>query len=1430
MIKKPSPNRHISFLQEVLRPCFSLGARRAQNGGRQVPTRRSRTGVWSAAVACGLLLSVGESQAVDRVWNLFPGTNDWNTDGNWTPADFPNTPLPDPVVTDTAVFGASTIVTPNVSATVRIEGIRFDPNAPAYTITNSALASISISGTGITNNSGLTQTITNSGGAFINFLGAAVTAGTNVVINNSGGAGGRINFTTGANAGSATINNIFAGSRTLFSESNAANSTINNIGTSTRTSFTLTGTAGNATITNSGASSLIVFVDTASGGTASLVNANATAIIDISQLTNAGMTVGSIAGAAGVGGNLFLGSKNLAVGGNGTSTLFSGVIQDGGLGGGAGGSLTKVGGGTLTLTGANIYTGGTTVSVGVLQLGNGGATGSIVGDVVDNSTLAFNRSDTVTFGGVISGMGAVQQIGAGTTIFTGANTYGGGTTINAGILQLGNGGVTGSIVGDVVDNAALAFNRSDVVTFGGVISGTGSVHQNGTGTTIFTGANTYGGGTTINSGILQLGNGGATGSIMGNVIDNSSLAFNRSDVVTFAGMISGTGSVHQNGTGTTIFTGANTYGGGTTINAGILQLGNGGATGSIMGNVVDNSSLAFNRSDTVTFGGAISGAGNVHQNGTGTTIFTAANTYGGGTTINAGTLVTQNASALGSGPVALNAGILAPTGVLNVNALNWNGGNVALTPAAGDIINIANAFTNGGAGGGFQIGAQGLTLTTYTLATFSSTNFILGQLSAAIGTNPNVVFQHQILLNPSNVQLTILGATATGPVIQNPDIPVFAVFTVNGPVTTAGRETFIKSLTFNPGSSLTVPNTLTVTSGNFDVPTGSTTITGNVVLVPGDFNLNGAGSLDAGANFFIPGAANVNSGALLVNGNFNATQGVNVFPSALLGGTGAIGGNVSNHGMVQPGMSAAGLTVSGNYLQFGDGTLLIQIGGRNPGQFTKLTVTGTATLGGTLQIVRLNNFQLTTGEKITFLTAAAGVNGTFATVNNEFQTGTTVVGRVLYESNAVSLITDQASFLTVPQLIEEQFPDVAKKFRFLSRLTFNQEAVARALDSAVRDGGESKLIDFLNRQSLPELPGDFDRIAPEELTALYEIVRAHHGVFNMNILRHNEALRNGANGFSSAGLGIQGNAPGYSGPINFRTGVAGPTGNEGKDAKEDVYTPTPDNRWGVFITGVGEWVDVGNTNNARGYDIQTGGFTVGVDYKITPNFALGMSAGYAGTGVNLIDDGRIYVNGGKLGVYATYFTGGFYVDAAATAGYNSYETKRRGLQGVARGDTDGGEFNGLLGAGYDIQAGNWSFGPTANVQYSYMAIDDFREHGSLAPLAVREQDAESLRSAIGFRTSYDLRLRGVVIRPEVRAAWQHEFSDRAFTIDSGFASGAGNDFTVRGPEIGRDSLLLSAGVSMLWSDRVAFYLYYDGQLARTNYDSHSVSGGVRVAY
>lgn len=330
---------------------------------------------------------------------------------------------------------------------------------------------------------------------------------------------------------------------------------------------------------------------------------------------------------------------------------------------GAGGALTKVGAGTLTLTGNNPFSGGATISAGTLQLGDGTTTGNVDSNILNNTTLVFDpaASTPLTYTGHILGPGNVVQLGTGTTILTGTNTYLGGTLISGGTLQLGNGGATGSILGNVVDNGTFSFNLNTIMAYGNVISGTGGLTQLGSGLLALTGTNTFTGTTLISGGVLSIGNGGTTGSIVGNVINNSELDFDRSNTFTYGGAISGTGLVDQFGFGTTILTGVNTYTGMTAITSGTLQLGNGGTTGGVSNSssILDNGALIFDLAGLFTYNNVISGTGTVTQNGPGTVVLNGIDNYTGNTTVNAGTLVVGDVAHPGAfigGNATVNSG------------------------------------------------------------------------------------------------------------------------------------------------------------------------------------------------------------------------------------------------------------------------------------------------------------------------------------------------------------------------------------------------------------------------------------------------------------------------------------------------------------------------------------------------------------------------------------------------------------------------------------------------------------------------------------------------------------------------------------------------------------------------------------------------------
>lgn len=249
--------------------------------------------------------------------------------------------------------------------------------------------------------------------------------------------------------------------------------------------FSGTGNATNASIT-AGAFGIVTFNDRTDAGANAALVAQSGGTISFAGTGPANdnkVSAGSIAGA----GTFDLGGNSLTVGALNTSTEVSGSIT------GTGG-LTKTGSGTLTLAGNNSFTGGTTVSSGTLQIGNGGTAGSIVGNVVDNGLLIFNRADAVSYAGVISGTGGVTKLAGGVLTLSGASSYSGATTVSAGTLN-----ITGAIA-----------SSATTVASGASLTGTGSL-----------GALTVQSGGTVSPGVGGVG----TLTVAGNLALNSGDTF-----------------------------------------------------------------------------------------------------------------------------------------------------------------------------------------------------------------------------------------------------------------------------------------------------------------------------------------------------------------------------------------------------------------------------------------------------------------------------------------------------------------------------------------------------------------------------------------------------------------------------------------------------------------------------------------------------------------------------------------------------------------------------------------------------------------------------------------------------------------------------------------------------------------------------------------
>ncbi len=321
-----------------------------------------------------------------------------------------------------------------------------------------------------------------------------------------------------------------------------------------------------------------------------------------------------------------------------------------------------------------VHTGGTALG-GSLVIGDNGTVGSLAGDIeIGNGSLVFKRSDAVIHSGAVSGTGWLFQAGSGTLTLTGNSTFSGTTGVSAGTLQIGNGGTTGAVAGNIINDSYLIFNRSNDLAYGGNISGTGQVSKLGAGTLTLTGANTHSGGTTIVAGTLKIGDGGTTGTIAGDIVNNSALVFDRSDDYAFAGNVSGTGTLTKQGAGTLALAGANTYSGDTTVSAGVIRVlhnsafglsavrlaaGSGLQTVSniTMANAISTSGARIDTvSDTLTLSGMIIGSGWLEKTGSGTLLLSGTNIYAGGTRLNAGTLAIQQANSLGTGTLEMGGG------------------------------------------------------------------------------------------------------------------------------------------------------------------------------------------------------------------------------------------------------------------------------------------------------------------------------------------------------------------------------------------------------------------------------------------------------------------------------------------------------------------------------------------------------------------------------------------------------------------------------------------------------------------------------------------------------------------------------------------------------------------------------------------------------
>lgn len=1032
------------------------------------------------------------------------------------------------------------------------------------------------------------------------------------------------------------------------------------------------------------------------------------------------------------------------------------------------GSVVKDGVGKLTLTGENTYSGGTTIKNGILQVGDGDRTGSITGNVANDGTLAFNRLDDITFGGVVSGTGALVKQGAGTLTLTGASTYSGDTTIEKGTLKLGTGGslaastdvaVAAGAVFDLNGHAQTVEGLSGAgeiklgadgeltveaemkqSTFAGSITGDGSLVKKGKfSRLILTGDNTYTGGTTVDEGILQIGS-GLTGSITSDIVNNGLVFFARNNDLTYGGDISGTGEVRKEGVGTLTLTGTFSHKGGTTVSSGTFEIGNGGTSGAILGDITNDATLAFNRSDDITFADVISGRGALIKKGAGTLILTGENSYEGGTTIKTGTLQVGDGGRTGSitGDVA-NDGTLAFKRADDVEFDGAISGSGKLVKDGDGLLTLGgtNTFTGGTTieKGTLQVG-DGKTS---------------GSLSGDIVNKSKLVFDR-------SDDVTFAGViSGAGALTKNGD----GVLTLSG-VNLYTGNTVIAEGTLK-GTAANFSTSKIVNDAKLVIDQATDADFANVIEGDGAFTKSGAGNLNLTGISGFNGATTVAQGRLAVNGSL-ASSTVTVEQGATLGGTGTVGGVVvKNGGTLGAGNSIGEFRVDGD-LEFKSGsTFGVEVD--NEGKGDKVTVTGKATLAGQVDVKagegkykRRTNYTILTADEIE--NQFSGVTSNFAFLKASLS----------YDAHDVNLI--------------------------LERNTISFDSIARTRNQVATGGGLEKLGDG---NSLFDALLDLDENAARK--AFDQLSGELHASLSGMLIADSRFLRDAA----AERLRMLG-----GGPASDTMGLMalGATDARSAGAGDGISL------WG---TALGSWSKVKSDGNAAAFDRTLGGFIGGADLSADDHWRLGVLGGYSTTSFDASDrDASGDADGYHLGLYAGGQWGGFGLRAGATYSLNEISTKRRVSFGNLSEHIDAdyaADTAQIFGeVAYRFGGDDLNIEPFAGLSYVNLDSDGFHEDGGAAALKVKGSTKDVTFSTLGLRGTSRFDLGEAALGVRGMAGWRHAEGDVTPTADVAF--GNGEAFTIAGAPIEKDTAVFEAGIDLDFGAGTTLGLTYSGEIGK----------------
>ena len=627
-------------------------------------------------------------------------------------------------------------------------------------------------------------------------------------------------------------------------------------------------------------------------------------------------------------------------------------------------AIGKSGSGTVTLNGANTYTGTTSITDGTLQ---------------------YNSSDNQTLSGVVSGSGTLTKSGAGTLTLSAQNSFSGVLNINGGILEFSNNDGGGR---NVYGSTQININNGATLRVSGangnieIFKGRNYTFDSGGGGSILLGTGNYNattlpfsittnGGARNNIGLITTS--GANGFNIGTsavATFNVALGSDATSDLTITPIISNSGSIVKSGAGRLTFTATNTYSGGTRIDNGTLTLGhatdtlaNGGAVN------VNGGTLALGtNTDTVgavtLTSGSITGTGTGRLTGTGSAFDVRSGTISaklGGTvgltksTAGTVTISSDNSSGGYTGSTIVSNGTLALSGGSNILA-NTNAVNVNNAAGTFDISAVTTSETIGSltgvAGSNVVLGAKNLTVGDANDTAFD------GVISGATGTLTKVGAGTLTLTGANTYTGTtaisggILSISSDGNLGAVPGLVTAGSLVINGGTLAITTNDF--AINSNRGIAL---GTTGSTGGTIDVAPGRTLTYGGIIANNGGTNSltkTNSGTLTLQGTNTYTGATIINGGTLLVGGSI--TGSVEINDGGTLGstteGTGTVGAVTAHSGgTLAPGASTGIISVQGNLNLESGSTFAVEINDWNAGAgigYDQVQVTGDVSLSGAI--------------------------------------------------------------------------------------------------------------------------------------------------------------------------------------------------------------------------------------------------------------------------------------------------------------------------------------------------------------------------------------------------------------------------------------------------------------------------------------------------